>query len=134
MCLSIPLIANDLFSVASHFGDHNYTLLSTTVLSICTVVNHEFPAISIIQELHNLSCLPVGPTSSPAMAFLSKIVVLFSFFSAVYTAPVILPRAAGSCALWGVVHVTPYELQSNLWGANGASSGNQCTVSIMSLI
>jgi xyloglucan-specific endo-beta-1,4-glucanase len=64
------------------------------------------------------------------MAFLSKIVVLVSFFTAIYAAPLWVPRAkvsaASSCASWGVIDSSPYELQSNLWGASGAS-GSQCT-------
>jgi hypothetical protein len=71
------------------------------------------------------------------MAFLSKIVVLVSFFTAIYAAPLSVPRAkvsaASSCASWGVIDSSPYELQSNLWGASGAS-GSQCTVSVVYLI
>jgi len=66
------------------------------------------------------------------MAFLAKFLLLVSFFSAVYATPVAKPRATtniatSSCERWGVVKASPYELQSNLWGASGASSGNQCT-------
>jgi len=64
------------------------------------------------------------------MAFFSKIMLLVSFVSAVYTAPVPEPRsasAASSCKAWGVISASPYELQSNLWGASGAASGSQCT-------
>lgn len=71
------------------------------------------------------------------MAFFSKLFALASFFSAVYTAPVELPRAtviqASSCAKWGVVNAHPYELQSNLWGASDATSGSQCAVSVVFL-
>lgn len=60
----------------------------------------------------------------------SKIMVLILLFSmVVYSAPVTVPRGStGSCSPWAVMNASPYELQSNLWGASGAS-GSQCTVS-----
>lgn len=69
------------------------------------------------------------------MTFLANILLVVPLFSAVYAAPVAEPRAAiniltGSCDPWAVMKAAPYELQSNLWGINGAS-GNQCTVSII---
>ena len=75
---------------------------------------------------------PVVPTSSSAVAFFAKVLVFTSLLSAAYAAPVIRRQNIdSSCAKWHVIATEPYEVQSNLWGVNQATSGSQCTVSVV---
>jgi xyloglucan-specific endo-beta-1,4-glucanase len=58
------------------------------------------------------------------MAFFSKILLLVSSFSAVYTTPVERSEAS-TCETGGWLSAGPYQLLADQWGAGGAS-GSQC--------